>query len=541
MVGVVHATPLTQEAITNEQNNMSTQDLVAKLWNLCNLLRDDGVTYHEYINELTFLIFLKMAEETGTEDTRTEKEKTKKLKKGEERKEANIPEGYRWADIEAYNAASRLEEYKKLLIHLGSHGSRITKSIYANASTVVRKPATLDKLVTEIEKLDWYSAKEEGLGDMYEGLLEINATEKKSGAGQYFTPRVLINVMVELMQPTLKDVIVDPTAGTGGFLISAHHHIKTNNDILSLKPTAYSKYQHKTFYGMELVPDTRRLAMMNLMLHDLAVDDEESGILFGDTLSNEGKQLPQASLVLANPPFGTKMGGGLPTRDDLVHYTSNKQLAFLHLIYHKLLKPGGRAAVVLPDNVLFEGSSGKTIRKDLMEKCNLHTIIRLPTGIFYAAGVKTNVLFFSKPEDPRKDKGNTKNVWVYDLRSNMPQFGKRTLLTKEHFNEFVEIFGDDPNEPNEKARKAFVKKHITKNSSDDECRLRCFTRKEIAQKEESLDLAWIRDDSTEDNANLPEPDVLVSQAIEEMAGAMNVLHEILVELGAAEENQEVEL
>ncbi|MBL4711694.1 MAG: SAM-dependent DNA methyltransferase, partial [Gammaproteobacteria bacterium] len=190
---------------------MSTQELVTKLWNLCNLLRDDGVTYHEYLNELTFLIFLKMAKETDTEK--------------------NLPEGYRWEDLESYDAASRLEEYKKLLIHLGSHGSKITKAIYANASSIIRKPSTLTKLVTEIDKLDWYSAREEGLGDMYEGLLEINAGEKKSGAGQYFTPRVLINMMVDLMKPTLDDVIVDPTAGTGGFLISAHHYLEKHNKI----------------------------------------------------------------------------------------------------------------------------------------------------------------------------------------------------------------------------------------------------------------------------------------------------------------------
>jgi type I restriction enzyme M protein len=221
---------------------MSTQDLVAKLWNLCNLLRDDGVTYHEYINELTFLVFLKMVEETGQDEL--------------------IPAGCRWVDLEAMNAATRLEAYKKMLVDLGSHGSMITQAIFSNASTVIRKPATLNKLVTEIDKLDWYSAKAEGLGDMYEGLLEINATEKKSGAGQYFTPRVLINAMVELMKPSLDDVIVDPTAGTGGFLISAHHYIKQHNDINTLNETAYDKYQHKTFYGMELVPDTRRLAMM---------------------------------------------------------------------------------------------------------------------------------------------------------------------------------------------------------------------------------------------------------------------------------------
>jgi type I restriction enzyme M protein len=514
---------------------MSTQDLVAKLWNLCNLLRDDGVTYHEYINELTYLVFLKMVQET---DTETDKQSG----------EVRVPEGYRWKDLENYDAASRLEEYKKLLIHLGSHGSQITKAIYANASTVIRKPATLSRLVTEVDKLDWYSAKAEGLGDMYEGLLEINASEKKSGAGQYFTPRVLINVMVDLLNPTLDDVIVDPTAGTGGFLISAHHHIKEKNDIMSLDEKAYDKYQHGTFFGMELVPDTRRLAMMNLMLHDIAVDDENSGILFGDTLSNEGKVLPPASLVLANPPFGTKMGGGIPTRDDLVHYTSNKQLAFLHLMYHKMLKPGGRAAVVLPDNVLFESGIGKTIRNDLMEKCNLHTILRLPTGIFYAAGVKTNVLFFSKPKDVTQDKAQTKNVWVYDLRSNMPMFGKRTVLSQDHFKEFFEAVGNDLTTVDENARKKFITTHSSSSKNKgseignvDTCRLRCFARAEIAKKDDSLDLAWIRDESTEDVSTLPEPDVLISEAIEEMAGAMLELKSILVELGAAEETEEVTL
>lgn len=502
---------------------MSTQDLVAKLWNLCNLLRDDGVTYHEYINELTYLVFLKMVDETGTDN--------------------NIPEGYRWADLEHYDSATRLEEYKKLLIHLGSHGTTITKAIYANASTVIRKPVTLNKLVSEIDKLDWYSAKTEGLGDMYEGLLEINAGEKKSGAGQYFTPRVLINAMVELMKPNLDDVIVDPTAGTGGFLISAHHYLKQHNDIEALEPDAYDKYQHKTFYGMELVPDTRRLAMMNLMLHDLAVDDDSSGILYGDTLSNEGKALPPASLILANPPFGTKQGGGVPTRDDLITYTSNKQLAFLHLMYLRMLKPGGRAAVVLPDNVLFEGSTGQTIRKDLMEKCNLHTILRLPTGIFYAAGVKTNVLFFSKPSDAKQDKGQTKNVWVYDMRSNMPQFGKRTVLTQAHFDEFYQAVGSDLTQVDEAARHLFIKNHQhgSEIGNIDTCRLRCFSREDIAKKDDALDLAWIRDDKSEDSINLPEPDVLINEALEEMAGAMHELQAILVELDSAEELDEVTL
>lgn len=513
---------------------MSTQDLVAKLWSLCNLLRDDGVTYHEYINELTYLVFLKMVEETGQEQ--------------------HIPAGYRWSDLEKVNAAERLDEYKKLLIHLGSHGTLITQAIFANASTVIRKPATLTELVTEIDKLNWYEAKQEGMGDMYEGLLEINATEKKSGAGQYFTPRVLIDVMVEMMQPQLDDVIVDPTAGTGGFLIAAHNYLEQHNDIDGLDEAAYDRYQHKTFYGMELVPDTRRLAMMNLMLHDLAVEKADSGILFGDTLSNEGKALPPASLILANPPFGTKQGGGIPTRDDLVHYTSNKQLAFLHAMYHKMLKPGGRAAVVLPDNVLFEGSTGRKIRNDLMEKCNLHTILRLPTGIFYAAGVKTNVLFFDKPTDPTQDKGQTKNVWVYDLRANMPQFGKRTVLTKKHFDDFKQAVGSLTN-VDEAARQAYIDSFdatvdpVNKgmgapaagSDKEHDCRLKVFSREEIRQKEDSLDLAWIRDSSIEDAANLPEPDVLISEAIEDLAGAIGDLQSILVELGAAEASDEVVL
>lgn len=494
---------------------MSTQELVAKLWNLCNLLRDDGVTYHEYITELTFLVFLKMADETGQDGL--------------------LPEGKRWSDLQAKNAASRLEFYKKMLVDLGSHGSKITQAIYQNASTVIRKPVTLDKLVTEIDKLDWYSAKSEGLGDMYEGLLEINASEKKSGAGQYFTPRVLINSMVELMKPNLNDVIVDPTAGTGGFLISAHHYLSEHNDVDNLDDIAYDRYQHKTFYGMELVPDTRRLAMMNLMLHDLAVDDENTGIRFGDTLSNEGKALPKASLILANPPFGTKQGGGVPTRDDLIHYTSNKQLAFLHLMYHVMLKPGGRAAVVLPDNVLFEDKMGAKIRRELMEKCNLHTILRLPTGIFYAAGVKTNVLFFSKPSDPTQDKGNTQNVWVYDLRANMPSFGKRTVFTQQHLQAFSDAVGGDLTRVDEAARETYLKQH----ANDDTCRLRKFSRDDIRAKGDSLDLAWIRDDSLTDSANLPEPAELVTQALEELAAASAELKAILVELGEAEEGDEV--
>jgi type I restriction enzyme M protein len=210
---------------------MTTHDIVGKLWNLCNVLKDDGVTYHQYVTELTYMLFLKMAQETGTE--------------------SQIPSGYRWEDLEAQSAPERLAFYKILLIHLGGHGSTLVKEIFANASSFIKKPATLSTLVTEIDKLDWYSARQEGLGDLYEGLLEKNANEKKSGAGQYFTPRVLIDSMVAVMKPTLDDIIQDPAAGTGGFLIAAHHYLRQHNDFDALTEAKQRKLRRNTFYGME--------------------------------------------------------------------------------------------------------------------------------------------------------------------------------------------------------------------------------------------------------------------------------------------------
>lgn len=473
---------------------MATHDIVAKLWNLCNVLKDDGVTYHQYVTELTYLLFLKMAEETGTED--------------------QIPAGYRWADLEAKSAPDRLEFYKITLIHLGSHGSQLVKEIFANASSFIKKPATLSTLITEIDKLDWYSARQEGLGDLYEGLLEKNASEVKSGAGQYFTTRPLIDSMVAVMQPTLDDIIQDPAAGTCGFHIAANHYLREHYDFDSLTEKQQKKYRTGTFFGMEHVQDTHRLALMNLMLHGI-----ESGIRYGDTLSEDGAALPKATLILTNPPFGTKKGGGLPTRTDFTYPTSNKQFCFLQHIYRHLL-PGGRAAVVLPDNVLFESGVGKDIRRDLMEKCNLHTILRLPTGIFYAQGVKTNVLFFTRGES---DKGNTKEVWVYDLRANMPQFGKRTPLTREHFAEFEKAFGKDP-----QGNAAALKKRTDTGETG---RFRQFSREWIAERDDSLDISWMKDENAESSADLPEPAVLAASAMEEMEAIMEDLRGILAELG----------
>ena len=356
---------------------LGTQEIVNKLWNLCNVLRDDGITYHQYLNELTFILFLKMAEETGTEE--------------------DILEGYRWKDLMAKEGLELATFYKELLLKLGTTGAGRVQKIYNNAQTSITHPTNLRKIIKHIDELDWFDAREEGLGEMYEGLLEKNASEKKSGAGQYFTPRSLINVMVRLMAPQVGERINDPACGTYGFVIAAQRFIKENNDLYSLSEQENNFLDTEAFSGCELVADTHRLAMMNAFLHGLG-----GNIMLGDALSSQGETVKNIDLVLANPPFGTKKGGENPTRTDLLYPSSNKQLNFLQAIYRSLHSRGGaRAAVVLPDNVLFE-DGGANVRRELMDKCNLHTILRLPTGIFYAQGVKTNVLFFERGKPIRR-------------------------------------------------------------------------------------------------------------------------------------------
>ena len=472
----------------------NTYDITQKLWGLCHVLRDDGITYHQYVTELTYLLFLKMAQETKTE--------------------GQIPEGYRWRDLAAQDGVEQLEFYRKLLIHLGSHGSSRAQAIFANASTSLRVPRNLKKLTDSIDELDWYSARSEGLGDLYEGLLERNASEKKSGAGQYFTPRPLIDAMVAVVKPQAGESVEDPAAGTGGFLIAADRYIKERTDNLFDLPERAQEFQRRAaFYGMELVQDTHRLALMNAMLHGI-----EGDILLGDSLSPAGAALPKADVILTNPPFGTKKGGGLPTRDDFTYPTSNKQLAFMQHIYRGL-KPNGRAGVVLPDNVLFEGATGQKIRADLMNKCNLHTILRLPTGIFYAQGVKTNALFFTRGE---RDQQNTKAVWVYDMRANMPAFGKRTPLTREHFRDFERAYGDDPHG------------RSPRRDQGEQGRFRRFTREWIAERGDNLDISWLRDESAEHEDELREPDEIAAEIMGHLQAAMDEM-EALTDLFEAEE------
>lgn len=471
---------------------MNTQEIVQRLWNLCNVLRDDGITYHQYVTELTYLLFLKMMKETETE--------------------GQLPKDCKWGDLVSKDGVEQLNFYRGMLLTLGTKGSKRVQEIYANAATSLKVPRNLKKLVDAIDDLDWYSAKEEGFGDLYEGLLEKNASEKKSGAGQYFTPRPLIDAMVNLVKPRAGELVQDPAAGTCGFLIAADRFVKAATDNLFALPEKQQVFQKRqAFYGCELVHDTHRLALMNLMLHDI-----EGDLLLEDTLSPAGTGLPKADVILTNPPFGTKKGGGLPTRDDFTYPTSNKQLAFLQHIYRGL-KPGGRAAVVLPDNVLFEDGVGAQIRADLMDKCDLHTILRLPTGIFYAQGVKTNVLFFSRGA---KETGNTKAVWFFDMRTNAPAFGKRTPFTREHFAELEKVFGDDP-----------LGKSKRKDQGETG-RFRKFTREEIAKRGENLDITWLKDEGHTDADDLPEPEALADEIVANLQVALDEISALRDALGA---------
>ncbi|WP_186429656.1 N-6 DNA methylase [Clostridium sp. BSD9I1] len=469
---------------------MNTQEIVSKLWNLCNVLRDDGITYHQYVTELTYILFLKMAKETGAED--------------------KLPQGYRWDDLKSKSGIELKTFYKDLLNHLGEETSGIVQQIYQGSSTNIEEPKNLEKIITTIDGLDWYSAKEEGLGNLYEGLLEKNASEKKSGAGQYFTPRVLIDVMVKLIDPKPGEKCNDPAAGTFGFMIAADHYLKEKTDNYFELDTDLQEFQRtKAFSGCELVHETHRLALMNAMLHDI-----EGNIILGDTLTNVGKQMKDLDVVLSNPPFGTKKGGERATRDDLTFMTSNKQLNFLQHIYRSL-KPDGkaRAAVVLPDNVLFQEGDGTKIREDLMDKCNLHTILRLPTGIFYAQGVKTNVLFFTRGTT---DKDNTKDVWFYDLRTNMKNFNKGNQLKEATFDEFIKAYTAENRE-----------------AVEDE-RWNKFTREQIKDKNDNLDLGLIKDDSILDYEDLPDPIESAEEAVEKLEEATDLLMSVIKELRSLE-------
>ena len=460
-----------------------SQDIVAKLWHLCGILRESGITYPEYVTELTYLIFLKMAQESGSE--------------------SELPEGYRWHDLaQMREGPEQFEFYKALLLHLGTETKGRVKEIFAGAETSLSHPRYLGLLVSEFNSIAWYAAREEAaLADLYEGLLERNSSESKTGAGQYFTQRPLIECMVEVTKPQLGEVIQDPACGTAGFLIAANRYIiRQIPTSRCLSPTEIRFQRNKAFVGVELVDKTHRLALMNGMLHGIY-----GPIHHGDALGGTGASLGKADVILTNPPFGTKSGGGLPTRQFPIT-TSNKQLAFLQHIYLGL-KRGGRAAVVMPD---LQGTIARRVCTDLMDKCNLHTVLRLPTGIFYAQEVKTNVLFFTRG---KTQACNTQYVWVYDLRNNMPTFRKRTPLTRKHFAEFERAFGPNPYGKSPRV------------DEGERGRFRCFSRESIRAGHDSLDITWLHKDSIHGESLSPSPDSLAK-------GIETALRAALKELGA---------
>jgi len=522
-------------------STQSNSDIVQKLWKLCDVLRDDGINYSDYVTELVLLLFIKMVHENTEAGVLNQH---------------TLPRGCRWSDLESKSGLNLLNDYKRMLLELSTgndsegntlHSDPLILAIYADAQTRLREPRHLEQLIKSLDTIDWFSAQKDGLGDLYEGLLEKNATETKSGAGQYFTPRALIDSMVRVINPQAGEVIQDPAAGTAGFLIAADAYIKSHtDDYFDLTEKQVDFQKNNAFVGVELVPSTRRLALMNCLLHGMEGDDE--GVVhLGNSLGQVGSKLPKADIILANPPFGTSKGGDASiTRDDLTYPTSNKQLAFLQHIYRNL-KAGGRAAVVLPDNVLFEAGVGTSIRTDLMNKCNLHTILRLPTGIFYAAGVKTNVFFFTKgsAKDKLQEENCTENTWIYDLRTNMPSFGKRTPFGEKHLKPFEAVcklalaervegewsFNAEELEVNNTAVDQGVDGSEQAQQRAAHSRWRVFSREYICDtKGDSLDISWLKDKNSVDAATLGTPEELAGEAMIELKGALADLEALVASL-----------
>lgn len=463
-------------------NGHGFRSAAAKIWSLCNVLRGDGVGYNQYISELTYLLFLKIAEENGSE--------------------ATLPLGYRWADLYGFDGENLLGHYQELLTHLGASAeSDLVREIYSFPTTVFSHSENLRVVLDGLNSLNWKGFSGDSLGKIYEALLAKNSEDARSGAGQYFTPRSLVDAMVAVSRPALGEVIQDPSCGTGGFLISADTFLRAENS-----PDQYLKNPPR-YVGMEIEKGTHRLCLMNVFLHGL-----DASISLGDALSKDSNPLPPADLILANPPFGSKFASARPKRVEFAFATSNKQLEFLQHIYHGL-KSGGRAAVVLPDNVLFDGGTGRQIRRELMETCSLHTILRLPAGIFYAQGVKTSVLFFTKGAP-------TTETWIYDLRSGAPRFGKRILLSHDFFADFVESFGDWPD-------------HKESSSRAPSGRFRRFSRDELTENEDNLDVRWLSSEPGDEDIQRASPDELSALLLSELRDVIaevELLHARLSEI-----------
>ncbi|MBM3242431.1 SAM-dependent DNA methyltransferase [Candidatus Poribacteria bacterium] len=464
-------------------------DIVGKLWGFCHTLRHDGIDYGDYIEQITYLLFLKMADE----------------------KEIVLPEGCDWQSLREKAGTELREHYEDMLRMLGNTPG-VLSDIFAGAMSRFQNPVNLKKLVNLIDEVEWTALGVDVKAQAYEGLLEKAASEGKKGAGQYFTPRILIKSIVKVMKPDPRIhgefTISDPACGTGGFLVAAYEWLVEGTQGFFSREDA-ERILKRTYYGTELVPRPRRLALMNLFLHGI-----EGNIHLGDSLYEPDQGL-KFDVVLTNPPFGTRGADQAPERDDFMVRTSNKQLNFVQHVM-TILKPGGRAAIVLPDNCLF-GEQAAQVFEFLVQDCDLHTILRLPKGTFtpYSPGVKANVIFFTKGRP-------TENVWIYDARSNIPSITKKERpLTSEHFVEFEACYGNIPSVFSIKALE-----HREEKAQKVE-RFRKFHISEVKERNYNLDIFWLKDESLEDAENLPEPEDLVSDAITHLESAVDDLQEIL--------------
>ncbi len=455
-------------------------DVVQKLWGFCNTLRHDGINYGDYIEQLTYVLFLKLADEKGLP----------------------VPEGCGWPAIRERSGTDLLDHYAEILRRLAKERG-ILGDIFAGSLSKFREPVNLKKLITLIDETEWAALDVDLKGQAYEGLLQKYAAEQK-GAGQYFTPREAIRAVVRCVRPDVREhgefTIHDPACGTAGFLIGAYEWLMgQTREGADLRREDRERLQKRAFSGVEIVQETRRLAMMNLYLHEI-----EAEIHYADSLAEGPHVGRRHDCVLTNPPFGTKGGGDVPVRDDFTVQTSNKQLNFLQHVMH-ILKPGGRGAIVLPDNVLFEDHAGRDVRRLLMTDCDLHTILRLPIGTFtpYSPGVKANILFFRKGQP-------TEEVWIYDLRTNIEKVTKRHPLSAEYFTAFEACYHARPRQEADRFKR--------------------FTREEIAKRDDNLDIFWLKDQSLEDADDLPEAEDLVSEAVTQLETALDALRDLALRL-----------
>lgn len=491
----------------NNMANENTSAIISKVWSMCNPLRDAGVSYGDYLEQLTYLIFLKMDDE---------------FSKPPFKRASGIPEGFRWQDIKNLKGSELEEKYKDILEKLSGQSGIIGK-IFSKATNKINNATILFKVVQMIDKENWSAMSSDVKGEIYEGLLQKNAEDIKSGAGQYFTPRPVIRAMVKCLHPEPNKTIADPCCGSGGFFLAAHDYISKN---YNLDKDQKLFLKNETFYGNELVATTFKMCLMNLYLHNIGdIYSDKIPVQQGDSLL----QLPswRVDYVLTNPPFGKKSSisftneDGEEEEEDLVYNrsdfwatSSNKQLNFVQHI-NSILNNSGKAAVVVPDNVLFEGGAGEVVRSKLLRTTDFHTILRLPTGIFYKPGVKANVIFFDKK--PASDKIQTKEIWIYDFRTNIHFTLKQNPLTDEVLDDFIKCY----NPTNRYERKE------TWSEKNPEGRWRKFSYDEIAKRDkQSLDIFWLKDKSLTDLDNLPKPEILASEIIENLQSALDSFEEL---------------